>query len=84
MITRRAFVGSLTGGLLTAPLAVEAQPETKVYRVGILSSDSAQDSRVRAFREGFVTSDTSRVETSSLPAAGRTATWLDFQKWPRS
>jgi|SRR5215470_16069853 len=38
MITRRAFVGSLTGGLLTAPLAAEAQPPGKVWRIGWLAS----------------------------------------------
>ena len=27
MITRRVFIGSVAGGLLAAPLAVEAQPE---------------------------------------------------------
>ena len=34
---RRAFLGSLTGGLLAAPLAVEAQQPGTVYRVGVLS-----------------------------------------------
>jgi hypothetical protein len=34
---RRAFLGTLAGGLLAAPLAAEAQPAGKVYRVGVLS-----------------------------------------------
>jgi len=34
---RRAFIGTLTGGLLAAPLAVEAQQAGKVWRLGILS-----------------------------------------------
>ncbi len=36
MITRRVFVGTLTGGLLAAPLAAEAQQAAKVHRVGWL------------------------------------------------
>ena len=41
MISRRAFVGSLIGGLLAAPLAAEAQQAGKVYRLGFLGSASA-------------------------------------------
>ena len=33
---RRAFLSALTGGLLTAPLAGEAQQAGKVYRIGLL------------------------------------------------
>ena len=33
---RRAFIGTLTGGLLAAPLAAEAQPVGKVWRIGVL------------------------------------------------
>jgi len=40
---RRAFLGTLAGGLLAAPLAAEAQTAGKVYRVGILG-DKASDS----------------------------------------
>src|ERR1700730_8250794 len=36
---RRAFVGMLAGGLLTAPLAVEAQPAGKVWRIGSITPD---------------------------------------------
>ena len=35
---RRVFMGALAGGLLAAPLAAEAQPAGKVWRVGILVS----------------------------------------------
>ncbi len=38
MISRRAFVASLTGGLLAAPLAALAQQAGKVWRIGILST----------------------------------------------
>ena len=37
MLTRRVFLGLLTGGLLTAPLTAEAQEAGKVHTVGILS-----------------------------------------------
>ena len=36
MVTRRAFLATLTGGLLAAPLAVVAQQAGKVYRLGML------------------------------------------------
>ena len=36
MVTRRAFLSAVTGGLLAAPLAVEAQHTAKVLRVGYL------------------------------------------------
>ncbi|HTK43684.1 MAG TPA: hypothetical protein VL287_19030 [Gemmatimonadales bacterium] len=35
---RRAFIAAVTGGLLAAPLAVEAQPAGKVYRIGWLGT----------------------------------------------
>jgi putative ABC transport system substrate-binding protein len=34
---RRAFVGTLAGGLLAAPFAAEAQPAGKVWRIGLIS-----------------------------------------------
>jgi len=37
---RRAFLGTLTGGLLAAPLAAGAQQVRKVYRVGYVSPTS--------------------------------------------
>ena len=36
MIDRRAFLGTVAGGLLAPPFAVEAQQAAKVYRVGLL------------------------------------------------
>src|SRR5712691_2821826 len=38
VITRRAFLRSVTLGLLAAPLAAEAQPAGKVPRIGILGN----------------------------------------------
>ena len=37
---RRAFIGSLAGGLLAAPLAVEAQPAAK-HTIGVFTLGSA-------------------------------------------
>ena len=52
---RRAFLGTLAGGLLTPPLAAEAQPSGKVWRIGYLSSQSAAGGRgsLDAFRQGL-------------------------------
>ena len=34
---RRAFIGTVAGGLLAAPLAAEAQPAGRMYRIGYLA-----------------------------------------------
>jgi putative tryptophan/tyrosine transport system substrate-binding protein len=38
MMDRRAFIGTLAGGLLAAPLAAGAQTATRVYRIGLLGN----------------------------------------------
>jgi len=43
MMNRRAFMGALAGGLLAAPLAAEAQPAGKVYRIGYLLEIAPSD-----------------------------------------
>ena len=51
---RREFILAMTGGLLAAPLAAEAQQAGKVWRIGLLSyaaSDSGGAARWKAFRE---------------------------------
>jgi putative ABC transport system substrate-binding protein len=55
MISRRAFFGTLAGGLLAATLAGEAQPAGKVYRVGFLGNSTAalEANLVGPFREGL-------------------------------
>src|SRR5260370_34404694 len=50
---RRAFIGSLGGGLLAAPLAAEAQPTGKAYRIGYLSIASGPSPRTEALRQGL-------------------------------
>ena len=56
VMERRAFIGSLAGGLLAAPLAAGAQqPGGKVYRVGTLFSASREDAapRIAALERGL-------------------------------
>ena len=52
---RRAFINTLAGGLLAAPLAAEAQPAGKVYRIAYLGNSSAalEADLVDAFRQGL-------------------------------
>jgi len=57
VIPRRAFVGSLIGGLLAAPLVAVAQQPNKVPRVGFLivgtRSDPAVQRTIDVFRQGL-------------------------------
>jgi putative ABC transport system substrate-binding protein len=51
---RRAFIGTLTGGLLATPLAAEAQEAAKVARIGYLSTNLAGSPHVvEAFLQGL-------------------------------
>jgi len=57
-LKRRTFLGALTGGMLTAPLAAEAQQARKVYRIGWLEvtpwmpvTRKIQDALVEALRD---------------------------------
>src|SRR5712692_9916380 len=51
---RRAFLGTVAGGLLAAPLAVEAQQAAKVARIGFLALNLAPNPHLReAFRQGL-------------------------------
>jgi ABC-type uncharacterized transport system substrate-binding protein len=71
MMDRRAFIGALTGGLLAAPLAAEAQRAGTVPRVGWLSLFSGSDPQIqhsvdlfrRALRElGYVEGQSVAIE----------------------
>ena len=55
MISRRVFIGTLTGGLLAAPLAAAAQQAGKVPRIGFLGPSSRSDTSpwVDGFRQGL-------------------------------
>jgi len=61
-VHRRAFIGTLAGGLLATPLAAAAQPAGKVPRIGVLSPGSPSGAGrnpsdlavlFAAFREGL-------------------------------
>jgi putative tryptophan/tyrosine transport system substrate-binding protein len=52
--TRRAFLGALAGGLLTAPLAAQAQKAGKISRVGFVwDSPAVWPHALEAFRQGL-------------------------------
>jgi putative ABC transport system substrate-binding protein len=53
--TRRAFIGTLAGGLLAAPLTAEAQPAGKIPRIGVLYSglSGASVPVLEGFRQGL-------------------------------
>ena len=55
MIDRRAFLGTLAGGLLAAPLAAEGQQPGHAYQIGYVSAASATGARryLEAFRQGL-------------------------------
>ncbi len=55
MSTRRAFIGTLAGGLVAAPLAAEAQQVAKVPRIGYLAgaSRAANSHLHEAFLQGL-------------------------------
>ena len=70
---RRAFLGTLAGGLLAAPLAAGAQQPGKVYRIGLLdysAPDPARQEWWKAFRQqmrqlGYVEGQNVRFEARS-------------------
>jgi hypothetical protein len=68
VMNRRAFVGTVAGSLLAAPLAAEAQQTTKVTSIGYLSgpSLSANAARIEAFRQGLRELSYVEGKTSSL------------------
>ena len=53
MIERRRFIEVIAGGILAAPLAVEAQQAEKVWRVGYLGNSPLTDPVVAGFFEAL-------------------------------
>ena len=55
LISRRAFVAAVAGGLLSAPLAARAQPAGKLRRIGFLGNSTAalEANLVQPFRDGL-------------------------------
>jgi hypothetical protein len=45
IVDRRAFLGTVTVGLLAAPFATEAQPTAKVYRIGFIVTATSDETR---------------------------------------
>jgi putative ABC transport system substrate-binding protein len=72
-MNRRAFLSALSGSLLAAPLAAEAQQATKVTTIGYLSgpSLSANAARIEAFRQGL--RELSYVEGKNIVIEWRSA-----------
>jgi putative ABC transport system substrate-binding protein len=52
---RRAFLGTLAGGLLAAPLVVEAQQPAKTYRIGVIVTSAPNETEhlIKALSEGL-------------------------------
>ena len=65
---RRAFLGTLTGGLVAAPLAVGAQPAGKVAKIGYLTGSSVGP--LDAFRQlgehGYIEGQNIAIEALGL------------------
>jgi putative ABC transport system substrate-binding protein len=51
---RRAFIGTLSGGLLVAPLVVGAQQTTKIPRVGVFVPGSPSGDQFQQLRQAFL------------------------------
>jgi hypothetical protein len=54
-MNRRAFLSALSGSLLAAPLAAEAQPTAKVYRIGFIVTATSNETGhlINALTEGL-------------------------------
>jgi putative ABC transport system substrate-binding protein len=84
MMDRRAFISTLAGGLLAAPLAAEAQPAGKMPRIGVLlpaEPASPTEPNASAFRQGL--RDLGYVEGQSIAveyryAHGRTERYAEL------
>lgn len=70
MTTRRAFLGTLAGGLLVGPLAGEAQQAAKISRIGYLGTNRTPHFQ-EAFRQGL--RDLGYVEGRNLVIEDRNA-----------
>ena len=50
---RRTFLGVIASGFLAAPLAAEAQPVGRTYRIGLLNDFAVQSNPAPSFRQGL-------------------------------
>jgi putative ABC transport system substrate-binding protein len=77
---RRTFIGVIAGGLLAAPLAAEAQPTTKIWRVGYLGYGYPTEARdLEVFRQRL--RDLGYVEGKNLIIESRLAE-SSFERLP--
>jgi hypothetical protein len=55
VISRRAFLGSLAGGLLAAPLVAGAQQAAKIYRIGLILTGTPTETGhlIKALSDGL-------------------------------
>ena len=53
MMDRRTFIGAFAGALLAAPMAAQAQPQTKAFRIGILGGYSVTSPEAVHIWDGF-------------------------------
>ena len=77
VMDRRMFLVTVAGGLLAPPLAVDAQPAAKVYRIGMLerTSPAINAANLDAFRRGL--RDAGYVEGKNLVIEYRSAEGRD-------
>jgi len=68
---RRAFLVMVSGGIVAAPLATEAQQAGKVVKIGVLHPGSGTQQLFTALAESAM----SRAATSSLNAATPKDAW---------
>src|SRR6266566_7282453 len=77
---RRTFIGRLTGSLLVAPLAAEAQQAARVWRIGVLIPASADANP--QYRDAFVQVCATYLPIHGLHETTKRAigTWLFFAR----
>jgi putative tryptophan/tyrosine transport system substrate-binding protein len=73
VVTRRAFLASVTSGLLAAPLAAGAQQAGKVYRIGVIVTAAPNETEhlIKALDEGL--RELGYVEGRNIVLQGRFA-----------
>ncbi len=80
LMERRTFIGVLSGGLLAAPLAAEAQQAGKVYRIAYVSPGSRAEARVfDALRQGL--RERQLIEGHNLVIERRYAEGNGVERW---
>src|SRR6185369_9712866 len=85
MMDRRVFLGTLSGGLLAAPLAAEGQPAGKIPRLCFLTFDrgTPQSSRFDPFFQGlrdlsYMDGQTITIDYLSAGTSARTSQAVGF------